>query len=187
MWGNRADPPPTPTIRRDKLCSLRRSERSSHHHAIRRSMRRPRYHFDLRRGQTVDHRRQGRAACARARSQRLSHAALPEPDLDLVSIDHAYEFDVRSFGEGRMSFDLRADGAPINALETVYEDAAMWIAHRRCGELDALSVDVQPLPDNAIEPCRHDDRNPFTRKTRRPHFRLENHTRPDQVAAINGL
>src|SRR5262249_25961522 len=140
------------------------------------------YHFDLRRGKSVDHRRQRRAARARARSKRFSYAAFPEPDLDLILIDHAYEFDVRSLGEGRMDFDLRSKRAPIKALEIVNEDAAMRIAHRRGGELDALSVDVQPLPDNAIEPCRRDDRNFFTRESRRAHFGVEDHARADQAA-----
>src|SRR5262252_10461178 len=144
------------------------------------------YHFDLWGGQSVDHRRQRSAARARARSKRLPYAAFPEPDLDLVLIDHAYEFDVRSFGKGRMCFDLRAEGAPINALEIVHENATMWIAHRRGGELEALSVDVQPLPDHAIEPRRRDDRNLFTRKPRRAHFGLEDHARADLAAVING-
>src|SRR5215510_11166903 len=145
-----------------------------------------RYHFDLCLGQSIDYRRQRRAARASARSKRLSHAALPEPDLDLILIDHAYEFDVRSLGEGRMGFDLRTEGAPINVLEIVHENAAMWIAHRRGGELDALSVGVQLLPDHAIEPRRRDDRNLFTRKPRRAHFGLEDHARADQAAVING-
>src|SRR5262245_28550522 len=144
------------------------------------------YHFNLCRGQSVDHRRQRRAARACARSQRLSNAALPEPDLDLILIDHAYEFDVRSFGEGLMGFDLRTEGAPINVLEIVHENAAMWVSHRHGGELNALSVDLQPLPDYAIEPSRRDDRNFFTRESRRAHFGIEDHARADQAAAING-
>src|ERR1051325_1920689 len=99
----------------------------------------------------LNHRSHRRRARTAARRFCLANAALPDAQLDSLTIDNAHEDDIRPVRKLFVSFNGTPNFAPVERLEIVDKQTTVWVSHLQRRNPKRSVREIELIVDNFFE------------------------------------